>query len=217
MSLVTSNEIILRVNKLLNDSAFVRWPKEDLLDYLNDAQRAIVLRRPDAFTVDVDDYSCAEGTKQLLPSDALRLIDITRNGSGRAITGPFDKKVLDNNYPYWYSGKEATEAELFIYDERNPKTFYLYPGVVVSTLLTAVYSKAPPKITLVENDAQQVISLDDIYVNAIIEWVMYRCYMVDAEYAANPNKSMMHQNAFKTQLGEKSQADGAMASELIKD
>ena len=217
MSLVTSNEIILRVNKLLNDPGFPRWPKEELLDYVNDAQRAIVLRRPDAYTVDVDDFSCVAGTKQSLPSDALRLIDITRNESGRAIKGPFDKSVLDDNYPNWYSGNAATEAELFIYDERNPKTFYVYPGVALSTKLTAVYSKAPPAITLAQNDALQVISLDDIYVNAIIEWSMYRCYMKDAEYAANPNKSMMHQNAFRTQLGEKSQADGAMASDLIKE
>lgn len=217
MSLITSNEILLRANRLLNDVSFVRWPKDELLDYLNDAQRAIVLRRPDAFTSDVDDYPCVAGTKQSLPSDALRLIDITRNSSGRAIRGPFDRKVLDDNYPMWYAGKTAVEAELFIYDERNPKTFYLYPGVVINTELTLVYSKAPPAITMVANDAEQLISLDDIYVNAIIEWVMYRCYMKDAEYAANPNKSMMHQNAFKTQLGEKSQADGSMAGQEIKE
>jgi hypothetical protein len=217
MSLVTSNEIILRVNKLLNDPGFPRWPKEELLDYVNDAQRAIVLRRPDAFTVDVDDFLCVVGTKQALPTDALRLIDITRNESGRAIKGPFDKSVLDDNYPSWYAGSTALEAELFIYDERNPKTFYLYPGVVASAKLTAVYSKAPPAITFAQNEALQVISLDDIYVNAIIEWTMYRCYMKDAEYAANPNKSMMHQNAFRTQLGEKSQADGAMTGALIKE
>ena len=217
MSLVTSNEIILRVNKLLNDSGFIRWTKDELLDYFNDAQRAIVIRRPDAYTVDVDDFSCTLGTKQTLPADALRLIDITRNSSGRAIKGPFDKTVLDDNYPNWYSGNVATEAELFIYDERNPKTFYVYPGVVNATQLTAVYSKAPPAITLAQNEAQEVMSLDDIYVNAIIEWIMYRCYMKDAEYAASPNKSMMHQNAFKTQIGEKSQADSAVAGQVIKD
>lgn len=217
MSLITSNEILLRVNNLLNDSGFIRWPKQELLDYLNDGQRAIVLRRPDAFTSDVDDYSCVAGTKQALPADALRLIDIPRNASGRAIRGPFDRAVLDDNYPEWYAGNTATQAELFIYDERNPKTFYLYPGVVVSTILTVVYSKAPPTITMATNDASELISLDDIYVNAIIEWIMYRCYMKDAEYAANPNKSMMHQNAFKTQLGEKNQTDQSMSGEIVKE
>ena len=217
MSLITSNEILLRVNTLLNDTSFTRWPKEELLDYLNDSQRAIVIRRPDAFTVDVDDFACVAGTKQTLPSDALRLIDIPHNTVGRAIKGPFNKAVLDDNYPTWYSGNAATEAELFIYYERNPKIFRLYPGVAANTEINVVYSKAPPAITMAENNANQVISLDDIYMNAMIEWIMYRCYMKDAEYAANPNKSNMHQSAFKTQLGEKVQADSAMASEKIEE
>lgn len=218
MSLITSNEVLSRVNKLLNDKVFIRWPKNELLDYLNDAQRAIVLRRPDSYCADDDEeFSCVEGTKQSLPSDALKLIDIPRNLIGRAIKGPYDRAILDDNYPDWYAGNSASYAELFIYDERNPKTFYLYPGVVAGTELTVVYSKSPPAITLEENEAGMVISLDDIYINAIIEWILYRCYMKDAEYAANPSASTMHLNAFKTQLGEKTQADGAMASPVIKE
>lgn len=217
MSLITSNEILNRCNKLLNDNGFIRWTKAELLDYLNDAQRAIVLRRPDAYTTDDDTFACVAGTKQTLPADALRLIDIPRNGTGRAIKGPYVRGVLDDNYPTWYAGNTATEAELFIYDERNPKTFYLYPGVVNATVLTVVYSTAPAAITMVQNDADQVISLDDIFVNALIEWVLYRCYMKDAEYASNSNNSQMHLSAFKAQLGEKSQADGAMAGQQTKE
>lgn len=216
MSLITANEVLIKCNILLNDPAFVRWPKVELLDYLNDAEKAIVIRRPDAFCADVDSFVCSAGTKQTLPDDALRLIDIVRNESGRAIRGPFERDTLDTNYPDWYAGDTATFAELFIYDERNPKTFYLYPGVVQGSAITLVYSKSPPPIALTEVEVSY-LSLDDIYVNAIVEWILYRCYMKDAEYAANPNKSMMHQNAFKTQLGEKSQADGAMAAEQIKE
>lgn len=210
MAIVTSNEILQRVNKLLNDTGYVRWPKDELLNYLNDAQRAIVLRRPDSFCADIDDFACVAGTKQSLPADALRLIDVPRNASGRAIKGPYDRSVLDDNYPEWYAGNTADVAELFIYDERNPKTFYVYPGVVDATELTVVYSKAPQAITMEDSESNTVIALDDIYVNAIIEWVLYRAYMKDAEYAADPNKSQMHMNAFRSQLGEKGQADSAM-------
>lgn len=213
MAIVTSNEIMQRVNKLLNDPGFTRWPKEELLNYLNDAQRAIVLRRPDSYTVDVDDFACVVGVKQSLPADALKLIDIPRNASGKAIRGPYNRQVLDDNYDTWYAGKTATEVELYIYDERNPKTFYVYPGVTPGIELTLVYSKAPPAIDSAANDSSEVIALDDVYVNAIIEWILYRAYMKDAEYAANPNKSQMHMNAFRSQLGEKSQADVAMMGE----
>lgn len=213
MAIVTSNEILTRVNKLLNDPGYTRWPKEELLNYLNDAQRAIVLRRPDSYTADIDDFSCVEGTKQTLPADALKLIDVTRNASGKAIRGPYNRQVLDDNYDTWYAGKDANEVELYIYDERNPKTFYVYPGVMSGTLLTLVYSKAPSSISTEDNDNGEVIALDDIYVNAIIEWILYRSYAKDAEYAADPNKSQMHMAAFRNQLGEKSQADVAMMGE----
>ena len=213
MSLMTSNEVLNRVSLLLNDNDFIRWGKSELLDYLNDALRAIVLRRPDSNCVD-EEFTCVSGTKQRLPADALRLIDIPCNSTGRAIKGPFDRGVLDESYPDWYAGNWDNTAELFIYDERNPKTFYLYPGVVSDTILTVVYSKSPSSITLAQSEAGALIILDDIYVNAIIEWILYRSYMKDADYAADPNKSQMHLNAFKTQLGEKNQADSNMASEL---
>lgn len=213
MAIITSNEILMRVNKLLNDPGYTRWTKDELLNYLNDAQRAIVLRRPDSYTVDIDDFACVKGVKQALPADALKLIDIPRNAMGKAIRGPYNRQVLDDNYDEWYAGNTAQKVELYIYDERNPKTFYVYPGVVAGVELTLVYSKAPPAIGVAENDSGEVIALDDVYVNAIIEWILYRSYMKDAEYAANPNKSQMHMNAFKSQLGEKSQADVAMMSQ----
>ncbi|TMO16730.1 hypothetical protein CWB59_12480 [Pseudoalteromonas sp. S326] len=213
MAIVSSNEILQRVNKLLNDPGYTRWPKDELLNYLNDAQRAIVLRRPDSYTADIDDFTCVEGTKQSLPADALKLIDVTRNVSGKAIRGPYNRQVLDDNYDTWYAGKDANEVELYIYDERNPKTFYVYPGVMNGTVLTLVYSKAPSSISTEDNDNGEVIALDDIYVNAIIEWILYRSYAKDAEYAADPNKSQMHMAAFRNQLGEKSQADVAMMGE----
>ena len=217
MPLVTSKEIITQVNLLLNDKGYVRWPLAELLGYFNAAQKAIVLRRPDAYTVDDDAFSCVAGTKQGLPGDALRLIDITRNSSGMAIRGPYDRNVLDNNYPDWYGGNTATDAELYLYNIKNPKTFYVYPGVVVSTLLTVVYSKAPPTTTEAQHNDDEAIALDDIYENAITEWIMYRCYSKDAEYTADPNKAILHLNAFKSQLGEKSQADNAMTKKTIKE
>ena len=213
MAIITSNEILMRVNKLLNDPGYTRWTKDELLNYLNDAQRAIVLRRPDSYTVDIDDFACVKGVKQVLPADALKLIDIPRNAMGKAIRGPYNRQVLDDNYDEWYAGNTAQKVELYIYDERNPKTFYVYPGVVAGVELTLVYSKAPPAIDIASNDSGEVIALDDVYVNAIIEWILYRSYMKDAEYAANPNKSQMHMNAFRSQLGEKSQADVAMMSQ----
>lgn len=218
MSLLTSNEILLSVsNTHLNDDGFVRWSKQELLDNLNDAQTAVVIRRPDALIEDVDNFSCVEGTKQSLPSDAILLIGIDKNGSGQVIRGPFDKDTLDRQYPDWHASTTGTEVELYLYNQKKPKTFYVYPGVASGVVISISYSKTPHVITMIENEANQTIEIDDVYKNALIEWMLYRCYSKDADYAADPNKSLMHLNAFKAQIGEKSQADGAMTNEAIKE
>ena len=84
MATVTVDSILKRVNTLLNDRTWVRWPKQELLDYYNDAAKAIVLMRPDAHTKNVQ-FNCAAGTKQTLPADALRLIEVLRNADGKVI------------------------------------------------------------------------------------------------------------------------------------
>lgn len=211
MAITTSNEIINDVNNALNDPGYIKWPKLELLDYLNDAQKAIVLRRPDAYTADVDNFTAVAGTKQTIPADGFRIIDVPRNSTGKPVKGPYDRDILDKNIPNWHSENTATEAEVYIYDERNPKTFYLHPGVAAGTQLTIVYSKAPTVIDMAANDADATIGLDDIYKNAIYEYILYRCYGKDAEYAADPNKSQMHMNAFSSEIGIKNEADGAMA------
>ena len=217
MPSVTTDEILTQVNSQLNDIGYIRWPKDELLSYFNFAQKAVVLRRPDAFAVDIDEFICVRGTKQTLPNDALRLIDVPANFSGNVVRGPYDKNALDSNYPAWRGGKDADDAELYLYDERNPKTFYIYPGVTQGAKLNVIHSAAPPRVTRQQNDDGKLIDLDDIYENALTEWILYRCYSKDAEFAANPAKSQMHLDAFKTQLGEKSQADSAVAGKTIKE
>jgi hypothetical protein len=217
MPIITSNEILLSVSvNLLNDNGFVRWSKQELLDNLNDAQNAVVIRRPDALIEDVDDFVCVEGTKQQLPSGGILLVSVDRNATGRAIRGPFDKDTLNRQYPEWHASPIAKEVELYLYNERKPKVFDVYPGVEDGVVISIAYSKTPHTITMTENDADAPIEINDIYKNALIEWMLYRCYSKDSEYA-DPNKSLMHLNAFKTQIGEKSQADGAMANQVIKE
>ena len=93
MATVPISTIIKRVNTLLVDPTFTRWPKQELLDYYNDATKAIVLVRPDAHTKNVE-FICVAGTKQALPADALRLIEVLRNANGKVIRF-VPRKALD--------------------------------------------------------------------------------------------------------------------------
>ena len=208
MATVIVGSILERANTLLNDPGFIRWSKQELLNYYNDAARAIVLVRPDAHTKHVD-FSCVAGTKQTLPSDALRLIDVVRNLGGSVIRY-VPRKVLDDSYPDWHTSVVATKVSAFTYDERDPKTFFLYPGPAANVKVDVVYSVAPQSKTLAEVEDENtpaIADLDDIYINPLIDFIMYRAFLKDSEYAANANRSQGHYQAFLQQLGDKTAVD----------
>lgn len=218
MATVKIKTIIGRANTLLNDPGFIRWPQQELLDYYNDAAKAIVLVRPDAHTKNVD-FQCVAGTKQRLPADALRLIDIPRNAGG-SVVRYVPRKALDDSYPDWHVGATSEKITAYTYDERDPKVFYLYPGPKVGISVDLIYSVAPTSKSLTDvfgadgaaEDTLAEADLDDIYINPIIDFILYRAYSKDSEYSANGNRAAGHYNAFQNQLGIKSEADGAMSS-----
>jgi hypothetical protein len=70
-----------------------------------------------------------------------------------------------------------------------------------------IYSIAPSDITY---SSSVTISLDDIYANAILDYMLYRAYQKDSEYAGNADRSMMHYSSFANALGMKSRADSAI-------
>lgn len=209
MATVTVESILNRANTLLNDQAWVRWPKQELLDYYNDATKAIVLIRPDAHTKH-EAFSCTEGTKQDLPADALRLIEVIRNSDGGVIRF-VPRKALDDSYPDWHASAKSESISAYTYDERYPKVFYLYPGAKASHSIDLVYSVAPQSKTIDEVEGGVVADLDDIYINPMIDFILYRAFSKDSEYSSNSNRSSSHYQAFMQQLGEKINADAGMA------
>jgi hypothetical protein len=196
-------DVLDRAGIILQDNTNVRFPKEELLKFFNDAQKEVVLHRPDAKMVNTN-YDCIDGSKQTLPSEALRLIEVVRNVGGRAIT-QVQKRILDETVA------STNKIEHFIYDPADPKNFYVYPkGVSGTHSLEIVYSSSPPEISI-SNFAtdDQYISLDDVYANCILDYVLYRSYQKDSEFAGNAQRAMMHYQSFANALGVKTQADGA--------
>ena len=55
-----------------------------------------------------------------------------------------------------------------------------------------------------------VLSVDDVYANAILDYVLYRSYQKDSEYAGNSQRAIMHYQGFTNSLGIKTQADIAV-------
>lgn len=204
-------DIIDRASIILQDSTHVRFPEQELLKFFNDAQKEVVLLRPDANMQNAT-MTCVAGSKQTIPAAGLRLVNVIRNDGGRAVT-QVDRKILDETLPDWHqSVADATrKIEHFIFDPADPKHFYVYPAATNSFVLEVLYSSAPTVIAITNFASDTtVISLDDIYANCILDYILYRSYQKDSEFAGNSQRAAMHYQGFSSALGSKTQIDGAL-------
>lgn len=214
MATTKAVDLINRVSVTLQDPTFVRWTQAELLNYLNDAQRQVVLFRPDAKAVNAS-FSCTNSAKQALPAEGLRLINVLRNTGGRAIT-KVDRSILDVQLPTWYETAVGTDGvKHYVYDALDPKYFYVFPKPAAAHQIDIVYAIAPVDIVISNFTTDtQVIGIDDIYANAIMDYMMYRAYQKDSEFA-NLNRAAVYYQSFSTSLGIKSQADGGLVQSMV--
>lgn len=80
---ISAQSVIRRATDVLQDPTSIRWPVDELVRWLNDAQRAIVKVRPDALNITTT-MALALGSRQDLDNATLspppaKLIEITRN------------------------------------------------------------------------------------------------------------------------------------------
>lgn len=215
---IPAQHIIRRCVDTLQDSTSVRWPVAELVRYLNDGQREIVLHRPDAGLSSAT-ITCVAGTKQAIPPNGSKLIEVVRNakpgGTFRAVR-MINKEILDAQIPNWHTAAPQDEVLHFMYDVRDPKVFYVYPPATTSTRLDITYSAYPTDIAEPPDGATYTavtgdISVSDIYANALQDYILYRAYMKDSEYAGNAQRAQAHYAAFVNALGVEVKATVAVA------
>ena len=200
--------LILRVQDTLQDTTGVRWTSAELLRYINDAQREIVNFRPESTAKHVNN-SLATGTEQTVPG--LTLIKVVRNMSsnqdgatgGRTIR-LVDSDVLNSIEPDWHNPTVTGDAahgsiiKHYIFDPDDPKKFYVYPGVKsgLNAYIEIVYSDVPTDLS----STSSTIGIDDVYGNALIDYVLYRCYLKDAEFAGSQQRANTHYQLFMASI-----------------
>jgi hypothetical protein len=223
MAITLAKDIIDRAKIVLQDTsaAGTRWPNSELENWLNDAQKEIVLYRPDAKTVNEEFTPVADSSKQTIPAAGLRLIEVTRNTAATSTYGAtrmIQRSILDDQVPGWHNVTASVSVEHWVYDERDPKNFYLYPRPTSAARVEIIYSTVPDQISIVDSNetytalaATEVIGLDDIYANAMLDFMLYRAYSKDAEYAGNANRAQSHMMAFASSLGVKTKIDATSA------
>lgn len=215
---IAAQSIIRRAVETLQDTTSIRWPVNELVRYLNDGQREVVLYRPDSMVTNAT-VDCTAGTKQTLPTNGAKLIEVVRNAaptSAKKSVRMTNREILDAQTPGWHNISGSVDILHFMYDPRDPKTFYVYPPATTSAQLDIVYAAYPTDITEPADGALYTavtgnISLPDIYGNAILDYILYRAYMKDSEYAGNAQRAQAHYAAFNNALGNEIKATVAVA------
>lgn len=224
---VMASDIISRAQTVVQDMTGVRWPFAELLHWLNDAQREVALYKPSATAANVV-VMMEEGTLQNIGDGGLSLLRVTRNLKtpvgdvrvGSRACRLVNREVLDAQHPGWHDPDifaYETEVKHFCFDETDPTHFYVFPGNDGTGAVEAVISQSPSNIELEvgadPNDLisyRQPIRVPDIYANVLLDYVLFRAYSKDADYAGNSDRSANHYQMFVAALTVKLQNEASI-------
>lgn len=218
---ISAQSVIRRATDLLQDQTSVRWPVGELVRWLNDAQRAIIKVRPDVMNT-VTSFRCSQGSRQSLNSPTAvggtaplspapaKLIEITRNvaiASLKKAVRLVPRQILDAQTPGWHAITPVVDVLHYMFDPRDPRTFYVYPPASSAAELELMYSAYPTDIVEPADGALYGavtgnLSLPDIYADDVLNLIMYRAYSKDSEYAGNAERAAGYLGVGKASLGE---------------
>ena len=199
-------DIIQRVRDLLQDGAAIRWTNTNLLDAYNEALLAVVQNRPDVNS-QLLSFTCQPQAVQSLPPGTYRLLDIVDNlSTGRTVIAT-TRSSLDSLLPNWTTAT-GTDVEQYVYDQKSPSVFYVYPVPPADHPLNLLVSQAPARIAITDFDTDtQLFSLDELWINPVINYMLFRAFSMDMETEANMQQAQSYLAMFANDLGLKWNVD----------
>ena len=209
----SASSIIRRATNTIMDETAVRWPVHELVRWLNDAQRVIIGIRPDANNVTAT-VTLAAGARQDLDSMSLSQLPLKMIGIQRNMAATSNKNavtlvpryLLDAQLPNWYNITPAVSIQHYMFDVRDPKTFYVYPPASSLAQLEINYSAYPadiaePALNATYADVVGNLTVPDIYDGPVLDLILYRAYSKDSEFAGNADRAELHRKAATNALG----------------
>lgn len=207
MGTVTAQTILNKAAIQLTDIANIRWTRAELLSWLNDGMRQIVVIQPSASSTTVSKLLSA-GTRQTLPADGWLLLQIYRNMGttgttpGRAIR-IVSREVLDGFNPNWHTDTASAEVKNYIYDVQDQLAFYVYPPNTGTGYIELNYSAQPANLT----SESEVIPIFDIFQQALVDYILFRACSKDAEYAPGLQLAQAYLATFTAGVQGKTQSE----------
>jgi hypothetical protein len=210
--MTTAQDVIDKAENVLQDILNARWGAPELLGWYNDGQKAIVVRKPDAY-VKNEAFVLIAGTRQSVPGFVV--IDIVRN-MGTAGTAPgdaitkIDRAEMDLANPSWHTDVASATVKHWMYDDRDPSRFWVYPPQPGSAFgfVDAIWSAAPPDALLAT-----AMALNAVYEPVLIDWILFRAYSKDAANSLySRDRAVAHAQMFLAALGSQESAEAMVSA-----
>jgi hypothetical protein len=196
-----ANAVISRASTLLLDITGVRWPATELLVYLCDGQREAASIKPNIY-VKFAALPLVPGPRQAMPADARELKEITRNVNGSAIRS-VSRELMDAHIPTWYTSQPKSTVMHSMYSDLDPLTFFVYPPQPATGSgagsVEMTYFAIPADIAVTDR-----ILIPDTYIGALVDYILYRAFSKDTEYAANADTAQEYLASFNASIVGKS-------------
>ncbi len=207
-----AQDLIVKTNILLQDVDNIRWSQAELLGWLNEAQLATINLIPSAYSQHRD-FSLEPGTRQLLPDDSIRLLDVIRNVDGKYDTAVrvVDRTDLDTQVPGWHTHKPHKIVQHYVYDTASLEYFYVYPPQPVDANYRGTVEILIGVIPPVMNTVSEYIALRDYYIPALVNYMVYRAYAKDSDSSPNNDLKVQYYNQFMASLGQQTEANTSAA------
>lgn len=198
-----ARDLLSRAVVVLQDPGNVRWPLPELCDWLNQAQRTIVLIKPNALAASVT-VNLIAGTRQALPATIAvftnAVCNVVSGQRGKSIRPLSRRETLDAHIPGWHDPATLPFAKTVSYvwqDASAPREFYVVPGNDGTGQIEAVVGLNPVDIPIPtamdQVDAYTTtIAFADEYQGILLDLMLARALSKDSEAAETVARAGQH-------------------------
>lgn len=213
-----ASELIERAQIIIQDVLGVRWPLTELCMWLNDGQRDIAVQKPSANSR-ITELPIKAGTRQELDAQFVALLRPVRNleaGFHSSAVTVVSRDLMDAQAPNWHTKRPRKVVRHVMFDEADPRTFYVYPPNDGTGIMETVVSALPVVFTPT-GDADDLdsyaapIELRDEYTSPLVDYILYRAYSKDAQNAGAAQRAQLHYGLYANAIGIKTAVEANMS------
>lgn len=189
---------------LLDPSPGTTWTDATLLGFLNSAERAACLLRPELYTVK-GNVSLAAGTEQSLPAGSTALFRAFHNVTSKRAVRLVDQAIVDAITPFGPAATQEVDVTDYSLDPRERTRYRVWPPNTGTGALVVLRGAVPTAIAAVGN----AINLDDIYEDPLKQFVLCEAYSANTK-RQDLGKAGAAFNRFTQLLGVSAQSAAAV-------